>query len=223
MAWVNLLSSNYKKRILHRVLSKQIRATSWQNQQNNLRPAKTQISLGVSPVWSEPSLCDLRIAKDQRLLHVDSEDSDQTERMPRLIWVFAGRTNHFVVTRLINRNDPKYLDRQVWANRADLNQTAPSIRLHHNVQIHSNLFMCPNFYSKYRVHLFFHTLPQISRKDIQKTGNFTIYLIYRNEPKFLDRQAWENSEDPDQTAPRGAVWSGSTRFAIPLHLLDALL
>ena len=28
---------------------------------------------------------------------------------------------------------------------------------------------------------------------------------YRNDPKFLDRQFWANSEDPDQTAPRGAV------------------
>ena len=26
-----------------------------------------------------------------------------------------------------------------------------------------------------------------------------------------------NSEDPDQTAPEGAVWSGSTLFAIPLY------
>ena len=31
---------------------------------------------------------------------------------------------------------------------------------------------------------------------------------------FLDRQVWANSADPDQTAPRGAVWSGSTLFAI---------
>ena len=28
---------------------------------------------------------------------------------------------------------------------------------------------------------------------------------YRNDPKFMDRQAWANSADPDQTAPRGAV------------------
>ena len=28
-------------------------------------------------------------------LHVDSEDADQTGRMPRLICVFAGRTCHF--------------------------------------------------------------------------------------------------------------------------------
>ena len=29
--------------------------------------------------------------------------------------------------------------------------------------------------------------------------------MYRNDPKFSDRQAWANSADPDQTAPRGAV------------------
>ena len=26
-------------------------------------------------------------------------------------------------------------------------------------------------------------------------------MKYRNDPKFLDRQAWANSADPDQTAP----------------------
>ena len=37
---------------------------------------------------------------------------------------------------------------------------------------------------------------------------------YRNDPKFSDRYAWANSADPDQTAPRGAVWSGSALFTI---------
>ena len=40
-------------------------------------------------------------------------------------------------------------------------------------------------------------------------------LRYRNDPKFSDRYIWANSADPDQTAPKGAVWSGSTLFAIP--------
>ena len=35
-----------------------------------------------------------------------------------------------------------------------------------------------------------------------------------NDPKFLDRYAWANSAEPYQTAPRGAVWSGPTLFAI---------
>ena len=39
--------------------------------------------------------------------------------------------------------------------------------------------------------------------------------ICRNDPKFSDREVWANSADPDQTAPRGAVWSGSSLFAIP--------
>ena len=51
----------------------------------HVRPTKTQISLGIRPVWSESSLCIYWVAKDPSFLHVDSEDSDQTGRMPRLI------------------------------------------------------------------------------------------------------------------------------------------
>ena len=40
-------------------------------------------------------------------------------------------------------------------------------------------------------------------------------FVYRNDPKFSDRYDFANSADPDQTAPIGAVWSGSTLFAIP--------
>ena len=54
---------------------------------------RTQISLGIRPVWSESSLCIQRVAKDPNFMHADS---DQTGRMSRLIWVFAGRTCHFV-------------------------------------------------------------------------------------------------------------------------------
>ena len=62
----------------------------------SVRPAKTQISLGIRPVWSESSLCAQWVAKDPSFLHADSEDSDQTGRMPRLIWVFAGHTDHII-------------------------------------------------------------------------------------------------------------------------------
>ena len=51
----------------------------------SVRPAKTQISLGIRPVWSASSLCAQWVAKDPSFLHVDSEDSDQTGRMHRLI------------------------------------------------------------------------------------------------------------------------------------------
>ena len=63
----------------------------------NVRPVKTQISLSIRPVRSEFSLCAQLVAKDPSFLHADSEDSDQTGRMPRLIWVFAGRTPTLLV------------------------------------------------------------------------------------------------------------------------------
>ena len=56
----------------------------------SVRPAKTQISLGIRPVWSKSSLCAHWVTKDQMFLYADSEDSDQTGRMPRLFWVFSG-------------------------------------------------------------------------------------------------------------------------------------
>ena len=62
-----------------------------------VRPAKTQISLGIRPVWSESSLCAQWVAKDLSFLHAVCEDSDQTGRMSRLIWVFAGRTTILLV------------------------------------------------------------------------------------------------------------------------------
>ena len=61
-----------------------------------VRPAKTQISLGIRPVWSESSLCAQWVAKDPSFLHANREDSDQTGQMPRLIRVFTGHTCHFV-------------------------------------------------------------------------------------------------------------------------------
>ena len=67
---------------------KMIWAMIWQNQQNGVAPSEDT----DHPVWSESSLCDQWVAKDPRFLHADSKDSDQTGRMPRLIWVFAGRT-----------------------------------------------------------------------------------------------------------------------------------
>ena len=61
-----------------------------------LRPANTQISVCIRPAWSESSLSVWRNLGSLATHWVHNEDSDQTVRMPRLIWVFAGRTYHFV-------------------------------------------------------------------------------------------------------------------------------
>ena len=65
--------------------------TNW-----HVRPAKTQISLGICPVWSESLLSTWRKLGSSATHWVHSEDSNQTGWMPRLIWVFAGHTCHFV-------------------------------------------------------------------------------------------------------------------------------
>ena len=58
------------------------------------------LSMTKPTKWStqsyQSSLCALWIAKDPMLLHVDSQDSDQTEWMPRLIRVLTRCTGHFV-------------------------------------------------------------------------------------------------------------------------------
>ena len=72
---------------MSRLMSK---PTKW-----HVRPAKTQISLGIRPVWSESSLSAWNLGP-YATHWAHNEDSDQTGRMPRLIWVFAWRTCHFV-------------------------------------------------------------------------------------------------------------------------------
>ena len=64
----------------------------------SVRPAKTQISLGIRPVWPESSLSAWRNIGSLSTHWAHSEDSDQTGRMPRLIWVFAGCTPILLVS-----------------------------------------------------------------------------------------------------------------------------
>ena len=60
--------------------------TTW-----SVRPAKTQISMGIRPVGSESSMSAWRNLGPSATHWAHCEDSDQTGRMPRLIWAFAGR------------------------------------------------------------------------------------------------------------------------------------
>ena len=65
-----------------------IKPAKWVCAQKKLRSA------WASTQSDQSSLCARWVAKDKDLsfLHEDGEDFDQTGRMPRLIWVFAGRT-----------------------------------------------------------------------------------------------------------------------------------
>ena len=78
------------------LLHNSIWVTAWQNQQNDLCTQWRLRSAWASAQSDQSSLLAQWIAKDVRLLHVPSEDSDQTGWMPRLILVFAGYTGDFV-------------------------------------------------------------------------------------------------------------------------------
>ena len=65
--------------------------TKWLYAQRRLRSAS------ASAQSDQSSLCAQRVAKDPSFLPADSEDSDQTGQMPKLIWVFAGRTVNLLV------------------------------------------------------------------------------------------------------------------------------
>ena len=55
-----------------------------------VHPAKTPISLGIRPVWSECSLCAQWVAKDPSFLHADSEDwSDWVDAQASLLGAHA--------------------------------------------------------------------------------------------------------------------------------------
>ena len=79
-------------------------ATSWQNQQTDLCAQRRLRSAWASAQSDQSSLCAQWVAKDPNFLYAERKDSDQNGRMPRLIWVFAGRTCHFVgfVMRRLN-------------------------------------------------------------------------------------------------------------------------
>ena len=76
----------------------------------HVRPAKTQISLGIRPVWSVFTVC---MKKPWFLAThwAHSEDSDQTGQIPRLIWVFAGRR---VILLVLSRGGSPFLENSVY-------------------------------------------------------------------------------------------------------------
>ena len=80
----------------------------------SVRPAKTQITLGIRPVWSESSLCAQWVAKDPSFLHADSEDwSDWADADLSLRWAHSHFVG-FVMRRLICQGLRGVVDRGWW-------------------------------------------------------------------------------------------------------------
>ena len=95
-----------------------------------VRPANTQISLGIRPVWSESLLCINWVAKEPSFLYADSEDSicqgwsESSLGAQSLCWFC-----HVAAQTDTNLNNA---DRM--ANSIDTDQTVR--KLHHNTVCH---------------------------------------------------------------------------------------
>ena len=87
-----------------------------------VRPSKSHISLGIRPVWSESLLSARRKLGSLATHWAHSEDSDQTGRMRRLIWVVTGRTCHFVdfVMRWLILHFYRRSNYHCWAAQSDV-------------------------------------------------------------------------------------------------------
>ena len=88
---VNLLRWEYGFFILIEVSCSMTKPTKWP-----VRPVKTQISLGIRPVWSESFLTAWRNIGPLTTYWAHSKGYDQTGWMPRLIQDFAGHPAQFV-------------------------------------------------------------------------------------------------------------------------------
>ena len=137
-----------------------------------------------------------------------NEDSDQTGRIPRLIWVFAGHTVCFVMRWL-----RFHLHLQIFATSKLMLGPASSISRDGTTTVLLGIARSS------------HTVAVLVTITTSRAGcsvwrtvilqGMVLARCYSNDPMFLDRQIWANSADPDQTALRGAVWSGSSLLAIP--------
>ena len=88
--WVNAWQNS--KTMLSRFELKAYEPRHDKTNKMSVRPVKTPISMGIRLVWSESSLSAWRNLGSLATHWVHSEDSDQTGRRPRLIWLFAGHT-----------------------------------------------------------------------------------------------------------------------------------
>ena len=62
----------------------------------SVRSAKTQISLGIHPIWSESSLCAQWVAKETSFLHTDSEAHTHFVGfvVSRLLFIHSSKKSH---------------------------------------------------------------------------------------------------------------------------------
>ena len=173
--------------------------TKWLCAQRRLRSA------WASAQSDKSSLCAQWVAKDPSFLHADSEDSDQTGRMPRLIWVFAG---HAVILLVLScRGSFIFTAMSQISSNLDILRGIPGYKVILRALIKAQIQLLVTFTFSWA-----HPVTKNPR-------NLDTWKFCCNHPRIRTRchremcpkdvDGMTNSVEPDQTAP----WSGSTLFA----------
>ena len=149
-----------------------------------VRPAKTQISLGIHLVWSESSLSAWRKLGSLSPHWAHSIDSDQTGRMPRLIWVFAGRTVILLVLSWGGSVSVSVLQSHAFDRNDHRNNLM-------QICFNANIYTSPVFKNKNCI-LFIASEYRLIRRDILRqvvrpNKNKCVFQVPRPYPRFLPR------------------------------------
>ena len=155
----------------------------------SVRPAKTRISLGIHPVWSESLLSAWRKLGSLATHWAHSEDSDQTGQMPSLISVFAVRMKKAWILSY-----PLSTQQRLWWDWADLrfslgaqslcwfcHVAAQIVVLWHNLLEHSGTIIRTMWFDKY--------VPVRGpfKEDIQNSYHFEFFVLKQAREMFAWR------------------------------------
>ena len=186
-----VLSCSCSYHMFHNMSHVMTKPTKW-----NVSPAKTQISLGIRPAWSESSMSAWRKLgslathwAEQLRLWSDWADAQADLSLRWAHSHFAG----FVMSYIVLISAFLYIDKKsligLWCG-----------------DVLSGLFTCHKLqYCHEAFTLFAFSISQ-NNKD-RRTGICSTTHrhcwpgMYCNDAKYLDWQVWANSVDPDQTAP----------------------
>ena len=205
----------------NKVSEKQVgmtKPTKW-----SVRPAKIQISLGIRPVWSESLLCAQWVAKDPSFPHADREDLIRLGGCPgwskslvgaqSFCW-FCHEMAHLM---MIWVNFLCFsIKRILWVYiRITFLAEVILMRTHNISFLWRHVENYPLIIIKSGLLVTYRKFPKYSDTQNVCCNHSKIWTMwfYHRVASSKDADGMANSVDPDQTAPQGAVWSGSALFA----------
>ena len=176
-------------------------AASWQNKRNVMCTQRRLRSAWASAQSDQSSLSTWRNLGSLATHWAHSEDSDQTGWMPMLIWVFAGRTCHFV--GFVMRRSYDFYNNSSGYTRPEevYSESCPTAEVHggENTRGLAKSWEETDCITR-RATERFSTVKAAGLYRSERRNIWQKWGKYHKDPMFLHRQVLANCVDPDQTA-----------------------